>query len=112
MSESWDLIKDTASRWLAHKDARLGAALAYYSVFSLGPLIVIAIAVAGLVLGQEAVRGEVGSADPFSRRRHRRTSAAYDRAPWHCPHFPAWRTFSADERNRKSACRPPYAHEQ
>ena len=62
MSESWDLIKDTASRWLAHKDARLGAALAYYSVFSLGPLIVIAIAVAGLVLGQEAVRGEVGSA--------------------------------------------------
>jgi membrane protein len=62
MSDSWSLIKDTARRWLAHKDARLGAALAYYSVFSLGPLIVIAIAIAGLVFGQEAARGEVGRA--------------------------------------------------
>jgi membrane protein len=62
MSDSWSLIKDTARRWLAHKDARLGAALAYYSVFSLGPLIVIAIAVAGLAFGQEAARGEVGRA--------------------------------------------------
>src|SRR5450756_602909 len=61
MSESWDLIKDTASRWLAHKDARLGAALAYYSVFSLGPVIVIAIAVAGLFYGREAVSGEVAN---------------------------------------------------
>ena len=57
-----ELIEDTATQWLAHKDARLGAALAYYSVFSLGPLIVIAIAVAGLVFGQDAARGEVGSA--------------------------------------------------
>src|ERR1700693_4338591 len=44
---------------MEHKDARLGAALAYYSVFSIGPLIVIAIAVAGLLFGQDAVRGEV-----------------------------------------------------
>ena len=42
-----------------HKDARLGAALAYYSVFSLGPLILIAIAIAGLVFGAEAVQGQV-----------------------------------------------------
>jgi hypothetical protein len=41
--------------WSEHKDARLGAALAYYSIFSLGPLIVIAITIAGLVLGGEAV---------------------------------------------------------
>jgi membrane protein len=41
-------------------DAQLGAALAYYSIFSLGPLMIIAIAIAGLVFGQEAVRGEVG----------------------------------------------------
>lgn len=44
---------------MAHKDSRLGAALAYYSIFSMGPLIVIAIAVAGLVFGRDAVRGEV-----------------------------------------------------
>ena len=31
--------RETVSKWSEHKDARLGAALAYYSVFSLGPLI-------------------------------------------------------------------------
>ena len=55
----WGITKGAVNQWVAHKDARLGAALAYYSVFSLGPLIVIAIAVAGLLFGQEAVRGEV-----------------------------------------------------
>ena len=44
---------------VAHKDARQGAALAYYSVFSVGPLMVIAIGIAGLAFGQEAARGEV-----------------------------------------------------
>ena len=53
------LVKVAAANWLEHKDARLGAALAYYSIFSVGPLVVIAIAVAGLVFGHEAVRGEV-----------------------------------------------------
>jgi membrane protein len=43
----WGLLLDTVNRWLEHKDARLGAALAYYSIFSLGPVIVIAIAIAG-----------------------------------------------------------------
>jgi membrane protein len=55
----WQLVKEAGSNWVAHKDARLGAALAYYSIFSIGPLIVIAIALAGLIFGQEAVRGEV-----------------------------------------------------
>jgi membrane protein len=55
----WPLISQAGAQWLSHKDARLGAALAYYSVFSIGPLIVIAIAVAGLLFGQDAVRGEV-----------------------------------------------------
>jgi hypothetical protein len=55
----WTLIRYVVAQWLVHKDARQGAALAYYSVFSLGPLIVIAIAIAGLLFGQEAVRGEV-----------------------------------------------------
>jgi membrane protein len=48
-----------ATRWLEHKDARLGAALAYYSIFSLGPLIVIAIAIAGFVFGAETVQTQV-----------------------------------------------------
>jgi membrane protein len=57
----WHLVKEAGSKWLEHKDARLGAALAYYSIFSVGPLIVIAIAVAGLTFGQDAVRGEVST---------------------------------------------------
>jgi membrane protein len=55
----WSPLQETASRWSEHKDARLGAALAYYSIFSLGPLIVIAIAIAGLVFGAEAVQNQV-----------------------------------------------------
>jgi len=57
----WSLLKDTAASWSNHKAARLGAALAYYSIFSLGPLLVIAVAVAGLTFRQKAVRGEVGA---------------------------------------------------
>jgi membrane protein len=37
----------------------LGAALAYYTVFSLAPLLIIAIAIAGLVFGQEAAQGQI-----------------------------------------------------
>lgn len=59
MSAWWKLLQETVSRWSEHKDARLGAALAYYSVFSLGPLIVIAISIAGLVFGAKAVQGQV-----------------------------------------------------
>src|ERR1700759_407528 len=55
----WSLLKSAVSGWIEHKDARLGAALAYYSIFSIGPLIVIAIGVAGLIFGPDAVRGEV-----------------------------------------------------
>jgi membrane protein len=55
----WTLLKETALGWSEHKDSRQGAALAYYSVFSLGPLIVIAIAIAGLVFGADAVQRQV-----------------------------------------------------
>ena len=57
----WTVAKQAAENWSTHKDARQGAALAYYSVFSLGPIIVIAIAVAGFFFGREAVTGQVAS---------------------------------------------------
>ena len=44
----WTVAKEAVANWSSHNDARQGAALAYYSVFSLGPIILIAIAVAGL----------------------------------------------------------------
>jgi len=55
----WPIAKDAALQWVAHKDARMGAALSYYSVFSVGPLILIAVAVAGLFFGRDAVQGQV-----------------------------------------------------
>src|SRR4029079_14269689 len=55
----WTVVKEAATNWSSHKDARQGAALAYYSVFSLGPIIVIAIAIAGLLFGREAVTAQV-----------------------------------------------------
>src|SRR3954464_3320661 len=57
----WPAAIDAAQQWRAHKDSRLGAALPSYSVFSIGPLILIAVAIAGLLLGREAVQGQVTS---------------------------------------------------
>jgi membrane protein len=57
----WMVAKEALANWSSHKDARQGAALAYYSVFSIGPIILIAIAVAGLFFGREAVTGQVMS---------------------------------------------------
>ena len=54
------LFKVSALNWMKHKDARLGAALAYYSIFSLGPIVMIAITIAGMFFGEEIVRSQVG----------------------------------------------------
>jgi membrane protein len=51
-----------ATQWMGHKDAKAGAAIAYYSIFSIGPLIVVVISVASLVLGREGVQAEVTAA--------------------------------------------------
>ena len=56
---AWDLIKGTVSAWIADHAPSMGAALAYYTIFSIAPLLLIAIAVAGLAFGVEAARGEV-----------------------------------------------------
>ena len=52
----WNVIKTAGNDWLRHHDARLGAALAYYSVFSLGPLLLIVVSIAGVFFGADAVR--------------------------------------------------------
>ena len=49
----------------------MGAALAYYTIFSLAPLLLLAIAVAGLVFGEEAARGQVVSQLGRSHRQRR-----------------------------------------
>jgi len=53
----WALAEKAASAWLDDYAPSMGAALSYYTVFSLAPTLLIVIAVAGLVFGQEAARG-------------------------------------------------------
>lgn len=53
------IIGRALRQWGANSDARLGAALAYYTLFSIAPLLVIAIFIAGLIFGEEAARGNV-----------------------------------------------------
>lgn len=57
IKSSFDLLKTTASEWVEDKAPMRAAALAYYAIFSLAPLLLIAVAVAGLVLGREAASG-------------------------------------------------------
>jgi membrane protein len=58
-NDIFPLLKQTFTEWNADKAPRLGAALAYYTVFSLAPLLVLAVAIAGFFFGQEAAQQEV-----------------------------------------------------
>ena len=59
LSDLWPLVKESAVAWIDDYAPSMGAAIAYYTMFSLAPLLLIAIAVAGLVFGQEVASGEV-----------------------------------------------------
>ncbi|MGZ8868271.1 MAG: YihY/virulence factor BrkB family protein, partial [Thermoanaerobaculia bacterium] len=61
MKKYFALFKQTFTEFGQDKAPRLGAALAYYTIFSLGPILLIAIAVAGMVWGQEAAQGQVSA---------------------------------------------------
>ncbi|MGH7579520.1 MAG: YihY/virulence factor BrkB family protein, partial [Gemmatimonadales bacterium] len=53
------ILKRTAAGWWNDNVPRLGASLAYYTLFALAPILIVAITVAGLVFGAESVRSEV-----------------------------------------------------
>lgn len=57
--EIFRLFKDAFDEWNEDKAPRLAAALSYYTVFSIAPLLIVVIAVAGLVWGQDAVQGRI-----------------------------------------------------
>lgn len=59
MLKYWPVIKGASLQWSEDKAPRLGAALAYYTIFSIAPLLVITIGIAGLVFGQEAARSQI-----------------------------------------------------
>jgi len=53
------LLKQTYEEWSQDEIPRLAAALSYYTAFSLAPLLVVVIAVAGLALGQASVQEQI-----------------------------------------------------
>ena len=55
----WPLLKVSAADWSHDHAPRLGAALAYYTIFSMVPLLIIIIAIIGLVFGQEAAQSTI-----------------------------------------------------
>lgn len=55
----YDLAKKSVSAWIDDYAPSMGAAISYYTVFSIAPLLIIVIAVAGFVWGREAVQGQI-----------------------------------------------------
>jgi membrane protein len=58
-SSLWQLIVKSISSWRHDRASSMGGALAYYTLFSIAPMLIIVIAVAGVFLGDEAARGEI-----------------------------------------------------
>jgi membrane protein len=54
-----DLLKAAAVNWVNDYAQSMGAALAFYTMFSIAPLLLIVVSVTGLVIGEEAARGEI-----------------------------------------------------
>jgi len=59
MKRYFNLFKKAFTDFSSDKVPTLGAALAYYTIFSIAPLLLIAIAIAGIVFGREAVQGQM-----------------------------------------------------
>lgn len=58
---SFELVKQTVSEWIDQGVSRMGAALAFYTLFAMAPLFVIVLAIAGVWFGEEAARRELFS---------------------------------------------------
>ena len=57
LGRSWQILKETFADFIEDNALSRAAAIAYYTILSLGPVLVICIAIAGLVFGEEAARG-------------------------------------------------------
>lgn len=59
MRGAWELVSQSVMEWVNDRASRKGAALAFYTVFSLAPILILAIAIAGAFFGKDAARGEI-----------------------------------------------------
>lgn len=59
IAATFKIAKDAAVNWSDDRCASMGAALAFYTTFSIAPMVLIALAIAGLFFGEQAARGEI-----------------------------------------------------
>lgn len=59
MKKIWLLIKTTIESWNNDYAPSMGAALSFYTLFSIAPLLLIVLSIIGLIFGEEAARGEI-----------------------------------------------------
>ena len=59
LGNTWTMLKETVSGYIEDNNLSRGAAIAYYTIFSIAPMLVICIAIAGLAFGQEAAQGAI-----------------------------------------------------
>lgn len=59
VGRQWQIILAAGNAWIDDYAPSMGAALSYYTLFSLAPLLVLVIAIAGLVFGQDAAQGAI-----------------------------------------------------
>lgn len=55
----WTPLKDTIDLWTSKNAFQFSGAIAFYTVFSLAPLMVILVSVTGMIFGEDAARGEI-----------------------------------------------------
>jgi membrane protein len=58
-SQAWAIARQAVTAWNDDYAPSMGAALSYYTLFSIAPLILIVVAVAGFAFGDDAARGEI-----------------------------------------------------
>ncbi len=59
LSKIWSILREAYAAIMADRVSRLGAALAFYMTFSLAPLLLVVVAIAGLVFGRQAAQGQL-----------------------------------------------------
>ena len=56
---AWELISDTFNEWMEGEVSRFAASLAFYTLFSLGPILIILLSILGALYGEDVAREEI-----------------------------------------------------
>jgi len=59
LARLWPCLQQSAANWLAHDAPRLGASLAFYTILSMSPLVLLAVAIAALVFDRTSAQNEL-----------------------------------------------------